>query len=107
MLRLCIRRLTHLTARTAPPLMLAIMLGSIVEAASADLATYRAFTLGTSPAEVVALTSSTPSTVKTLSDRPAVLEELSWRLPYKSSEDVDPVSTITFSFIDQQLFRMS
>jgi hypothetical protein len=106
MLRLWIRKLTYATARTAPPVMLALMLGSNVQAAPADLATYRAFTLGTSPAEVLALTSSTPGTIKTLSERPAVLEELAWRLPYKNSEDLDPVSTITFSFIDQQLFRM-
>jgi len=85
-------------------LMVALNAGSAV---AADLATYREFTLGTSPAEVIAQSGATPGDLKTLHSRPALLEQLSWRLPYRSDPaQREAVATIAFSFIDSQLFRM-
>jgi hypothetical protein len=76
---------------------------------AADPATYRGFKLGSSTADVVALSRSTQDDVKKLHQRPAVLEELSWRPPYtvdRNSTARDSVAMIVFSFIDNQLFKM-
>lgn len=77
--------------------------------AAADPGTYRQFTLGTSTADVVARAGATQRDVKKLHERPALLEELSWRPPYTSGRnpaDRDSVSGIVFSFIDNHLFKM-
>lgn len=72
-----------------------------------DLATYRDFTLGASTVDVIAHAGAAPRDLKVLHDRPAVLEELSWRPPYRTNGDGrDSVAAIVFSFIDHQLYRM-
>ena len=78
--------------------------------AAADLSTYREFKIGTSTADVIARTSAAEREVKTLHERPALLQEMSWRPRYaigRTSTDRDSVATIVFSFIDNQLFRMA
>jgi len=58
---------------------------------------------------VIARTGATQRDVKTLHERPALLQELSWRPRYATganSADRDSVAAIVFSFIDNQLFRM-
>ena len=78
--------------------------------AAADLGTYREFAIGTSTADVIARTGAAERDVKTLHERPALLQELSWRPRYASgrtSADRDSVAAIVFSFIDNQLFRMT
>ena len=92
-----------------------VMLGVIVAASSwplaaADPGTYREFRLGASTADVIARAGAAPRDVKKLHERPALLEELSWRPPYTTSRDAtsgDSVTSIVFSFIDNQLFRMA
>jgi hypothetical protein len=59
---------------------------------------------------VIARTGAAQRDVKTLHERPALLQELSWRPRYtigRNSADRDSVATIVFSFIDNQLFRMA
>lgn len=76
---------------------------------AADPGTYREFRLGASTADVLASARAAARDVKTLHERPALLEELSWRPPYTSGRDVDEresVASIVFSFVDNQLFRM-
>lgn len=77
--------------------------------ASAAPGSYRGFTLGTSTAEVMTLAAGTsPRDLKRIHDRPAVAEELAWRPPYRSdATGRDSVSRIVFSFVDNQLFRMT
>jgi hypothetical protein len=78
--------------------------------AAADLSTYRDFKIGTSTADVIARTGAAEREVKTLNQRPALLQEMSWRPRYaigRVSTDRDSVATIVFSFIDNQLFRMA
>jgi hypothetical protein len=78
--------------------------------AAADLGTYREFKMGTSTADVMARTGAAERDVKTLHERPALLQELSWRPRYaigRNFTDRDSVATIVFSFIDNQLFRMA
>jgi hypothetical protein len=78
--------------------------------AAADLGTYREFKIGASTADVIMRTGAVERDVKTLHERPALLQELSWRPRYatgRHSTDRDSVATIVFSFIDHQLFRMA
>jgi hypothetical protein len=78
--------------------------------AAADLSTYREFKIGTSTADVIARTGAAEREVKTLHERPALLQEMSWRPRYaigRSATDRDSVATIVFSFIDNHLFRMA
>ena len=99
-------------ARVAPLcrfVILGLMIGFAWPAAAADPATYREFTLGASTADVVARAGAVQRDVKKLHERPALLEELSWRPPYsigRNPADRDSVATIVFSFIDNQLFKM-
>jgi hypothetical protein len=75
--------------------------------AGADIGTYRDFTLGTSTADVLTRAGASQRDVKKLHERPALLEDLAWRPPYKSNiVDRDSVAVIAFSFIDGRLFRM-
>ena len=78
--------------------------------AAADLGSYREFTIRASTADVIARTGAADRDVKTLHERPALLQELSWRPRYaigRNFSDRESVATIVFSFIDNQLFRMA
>jgi len=77
--------------------------------AAAGPNTYREFTLGASTADVIARAGAMQRDLKKLHERPALLEELSWRPPYSTGPDPadrDSVAGIVFSFIDNQLFKM-
>ena len=81
----------------------------VAPVAADDPGTYREFRLGATTADVIAQAGTAPRDVKTLHERPALLEELSWRPPYTSGRDTnerDSVASIVFSFVDNQLFRM-
>jgi hypothetical protein len=70
---------------------------------------YRDFPLGSGLPSVLALTQMAPSRTKMIHERPAVMQELEWRLPHYGTGAVpltDPVREILFSFYDDQLFRM-
>ena len=73
--------------------------------------TYREFALRTSAAAVVERAQGArPSDVKTVHSRPALLQEFAWRpSPVSAGEGVtrDSVARITFSFIDDQLFKIA
>ena len=90
--------------------LVAIILLASSPVAAADLGTYRGFTIGSSSAAVIALTAAAERDMKTLHERPALLQELSWRPRYASGLNSvyrDSVAAIVFSFIDNQLFRMA
>ena len=71
---------------------------------------YRDFQLGADLLTVSALTKVTASDVKTVHLRPAVIQQLAWRLPYSvtgsMAPETDPVKQIDFSFYNDQLFRL-
>jgi hypothetical protein len=73
-------------------------------------ARYRNFELGVNVAAVSALTGVATTDVKTIHQRPAVLQDLEWRLPQgvRGSADasVDPVEQVVFSFYNDRLFRI-
>jgi hypothetical protein len=76
---------------------------------SAELSRYREFELGASVATVTAVTQNA-ARVKTVHSRPALLQELEWRPRYMSGApqaDRDSIGEVVFSFVDDQLFKMS
>ena len=96
------RHLSHLT------LVAVIALAPRIVAA-ADFDTYREFKLGASTVNVLAQGRAAERDLKTLHERPALLQELSWRPPYtaRNAAEADSVETIVFSFVNDQLFRMT
>ena len=75
-----------------------------------DSGKYREFSLGSTVASVLQLTGSRPAEVRTLHQRPSLLQELVWRPRYSPGRvlpDVDPVREMVFSFSDDQLYRIA
>ena len=72
---------------------------------------YRNFQLGGDLPSVSALSGVAASEAKTIHLRPAVIQELEWRLPYfvngANKPQNDPVKQIVFSFYNDQLFRLA
>lgn len=76
---------------------------------SAELSRYREFELGASVATVTAVTQNA-ARLNTLHTRPALLQELEWRpryMPGAPRLDRDSIGEVVFSFVDDQLFKMS
>ena len=71
---------------------------------------YRDFQLGGNLPSVSAVAGVAASAAKTIHLRPAVIQELEWRLPYSASGSTslqnDPVRQIVFSFYNDQLSKM-
>ena len=69
---------------------------------------YREYALGTSVASVVTISKTRNDSIKTLHERPALIQEIEWRAPYVSSGTklADPVRDIVFSFYDDQLYQV-
>jgi hypothetical protein len=72
---------------------------------------YRDFMLGSTLSTVSAQVKASAADVRPIHQRPALIQDLSWRAPYfvgNSNEPrKDPVQQITFSFYNDQLFRMA
>jgi hypothetical protein len=76
---------------------------------SAEFSRYREFELGASVATVTAVTQNA-ARVRTVHSRPALLQQLEWRPRYMagaSQPDRDSIGEVVFSFVDDQLFKMS
>ena len=76
--------------------------------AAQELSRYREYALGSTVASVVTLSGARESGRRTLHDRPALIQELTWRAPYVGvdSETSDPVRDVVFSFVDDQLYQV-
>ncbi len=72
----------------------------------ADLSTYRGFQLGMSVAAAVKHSGMNESEVTIIHERPARIEELSWRPSRFLLGDTDPVKQVLFTFYKGQLSRM-
>jgi hypothetical protein len=82
---------------------------AIAPAHGEDRARYRDFQLGSTVSSVSALTHVAATDVKTIHQRPAVMQELEWRPRFTSGAEAlpaDPVRQIVFSFYDDQLFKI-
>jgi hypothetical protein len=87
----------------------ACLLLAVSTVSSAELSRYREFELGASVATVTAVTQNA-ARVKTVHSRPALLQELEWRPRYMAGApqaDRDSIGEVVFSFVDDQLFKMS
>ena len=75
-----------------------------------DRSRYRDFQLGGDVPSVSALTKVALSEVKTIHQRPALMQEMQWRPSYFMSGSTapqnDPVQQIVFSFYNDQLFKL-
>ena len=75
-----------------------------------SLGQYRDFELGSSLASVASQTAVALTQAKTIHRRPAVLQDLEWRLSQwisgSATPSTDPVEQIVFSFYDDRLFRI-
>jgi hypothetical protein len=77
--------------------------------ASADFSRYREFELRSSLTAVVAITKTAERDRKTISTRPALLQQFDWRPRYMPGPPVsgrESIDQIAFSFVDDQLFKM-
>jgi hypothetical protein len=76
-----------------------------------DRPDYRDFRLGSPLAGVLSQVHLAASNVSLVHERPALLQDLQWTTPYFVGETIepqhDPVRQIVFSFIDDQLFRLT
>jgi len=74
------------------------------------LSQYRGFALDATLRAVSAAAEINPTDVKTIHQRPSVLQELEWRLSRWNvgtlEPSTDPVGQITFGFLDDHLYRI-
>lgn len=78
-------------------------------ASAQELENYRAFRLGSSVTTVSSLTGARASDLRIVHERPALLQNLSWRPRFSAGTPIpnpDPVDEIVFSFYNDQLFKI-
>lgn len=85
------------------------MLWSTLALDAQVLSHYRNFELGSDVSSVSSLAGVASSEVKTVHQRPALLQDLEWRpsryVNGSTAASTDPVEQVLFSFYDDQLFR--
>lgn len=80
---------------------------SVAPALAQSGAGYRDYQLGGSVVSVSALAGMPAADIKTIHQRPALLQELPWRRGYAATPGpVDPVQSMLFSFYNDQLFKV-
>jgi hypothetical protein len=76
-----------------------------------DLGRYREFELGSDVAVVSTVAGTAASDLKVIHQRPALIQELTWRPRYGARRPVAPdtesVEQVVFGFYDDQLFRVT
>lgn len=89
---------------------LGVVLSGAVATAQ-DLSRYREFELGSSVKAVSTLTGVAGSELKAIHQRPAVIQQLTWRPRYGAHRPIAPatesVDQVVFDFYDDQLFRVT
>lgn len=94
--------------RRALPALLFSLSSALLSAA--DFSSYRGFSFGAALDTVRQAALAQPSDVRTLHERPALLQELEWRrgrpLPVADPEGTDPVPGGVLSFVDGKLYRI-
>jgi hypothetical protein len=76
--------------------------------AAQDLSRYRAYTLESGVAAVVAISGARESDVKSIHERPAQIQQLEWHPAYvlRGTEGADPVEDIIFRFYNGALYQL-
>src|SRR5271157_3398963 len=83
----------------------AAYLVSVPSVDALDLSSYREFQFGTSLPAVAKQVNLRPSDARVIHQRPAVIQELDWRVP-QSAGSTDSVDEVLFTFYNGGLFRM-
>ena len=89
---------------------LSALLFVVASASAQELADYRQFRLGSSVAAVSSLTAARASDLRVIHERPALLQDLSWRPRFAAGTPIpnlDPVDEMVFSFYNDQLFKIA
>jgi len=73
---------------------------------SADLSSYRGFKFGSTVAEVAKSNGLSPTDVKLIHEKPALLQELEWQAHRSADGKPDSVRDGVLSFLNGQLYRM-
>jgi hypothetical protein len=98
-----------IAVRTCALVASAVMFGGASLQAQ-DLSRYRDFRRGSTLASVQKISETTPSDVKVIHQRPAVIQELRWRPPtLHSSGTMEPTEAVheaTFRFYNDRLFQI-
>ena len=79
-------------------------------AGAQDLSRYRDVAFGSSVSKVVAITGTNASAVKVIHERPALIQEITWRPQYsagRSAERIEAVREVAFRFHNDQLFSIT
>ena len=80
-------------------------------AAAQDFGRYREFELGSNVTAVSTVTGTAASDLKVIHQRPALIQELTWRPRYsprgRSAPDVQSVEQIVFAFHENSLFQVT
>ena len=88
----------------------AVLLLVASAAQSQDRTSYRDYRLGNDLTSVAKVAKVSAAGVKTVHQRPSLIQELEWRQPYvmggSAMSQSDPVQRIVFTFYDNQLFRL-
>jgi hypothetical protein len=77
--------------------------------AAQELSSYRGFQFGASLESILSRTDMTTAEAKTIHSRPALIQELEWRIrpSLDGSPQTDSVKAIVFSFYNDELFRIA
>jgi len=72
-----------------------------------DLSKYRDFQFGTDLPSIAKLTGATPSQIKVVDSRPALIQEITWRpRPLGAAASTEAVQEVVFTFYNGDLFRI-
>lgn len=73
-----------------------------------DLSRYRRLVLGSTVATVISESGARATDIKTPYERPVKIQELEWPAWYARTDNglADPVRTVLFSFVDDQLYQI-
>lgn len=91
------------TSRSIMPILCAISAASLF---AGDLSRYREYQLGTDLVTVAKQAHMDPAAAKMLQQRPALLQELTWR-PQTFGPSDEPVRSVVFSFYNGELFQIA
>lgn len=102
--------MTTLNARSLAACAGAFLLGVSHVAGAQDLSRYRDIAFGSNVSSVIAITGSSAGAVKIVHQRPALIQELTWRPQYsinRSIERIEAVRDVTFRFRDDDLYSIT
>jgi hypothetical protein len=108
----CAVMLVFMTPRTmrVPVLICSFVLACSYSAAGQDLSRYRDVVFGSSLSSVAAITGANATAVKVIHQRPALIQELTWRPQYSVTRPLDrseAAQEVLFRFYDNELFSIT